>query len=213
MRMKSKSAGVLLHITSLPNHFGIGDFGLSAYKFVDSLNASGQSYWQILPLTITNTITGNSPYSSPSAFAINPILVSPEILEKEGLIKSSSIKDISDNEYSAVDYKSVTEYKETILREAYNTFLNEKILKNEFNDFCKEQNNWLDDYALFEVIRRQYNFKVWSQWPDELCNRKQMALDKIRKEHSQEYGFYQFSQFVFMPAMVSIKDICEPKEY
>ncbi|MEK7822871.1 MAG: 4-alpha-glucanotransferase, partial [Nitrospirota bacterium] len=136
--MEKRGSGILLHITSLPSPFGTGDLGLGAYRFVDFLAETGQSFWQILPLNPTCTVYGNSPYSSFSAFAGNPLLISPELLVEDGILLKSDIKDHPPFQSNRVNYKAVTQYKNKILAAAYEK-IKENISNNQkFERFCSE---------------------------------------------------------------------------
>jgi 4-alpha-glucanotransferase len=165
--LKKRGSGILLHITSLPSAYGIGDFGPDAYSFADFLSETNQSYWQILPLNLTCRVYGNSPYSSFSAFAGNYLLVSPDRMVKDGLIDESDIKDIPDFPGDRVDYASVIKFKEGILKTTYAKNKDRLSDLHEFQRFCTENADWLDDYCLFITIKAHLNDAVWSQWPEE----------------------------------------------
>ena len=143
-----RKAGVLLHPTSFPSDYGIGDLGESAYRFIDFLKDAGQSLWQILPLGHTGF--GDSPYQSASAFAGNPLLISPDILLKKKYITEKDIKPARFEEHR-VDYAEVIEYKYPLYRKAYAIF--RKKSNKAFDDFCSENSYWLDDYALFCALK------------------------------------------------------------
>ncbi|MCM8756817.1 MAG: 4-alpha-glucanotransferase, partial [Candidatus Omnitrophica bacterium] len=148
--MDKRGSGVLLHITSLPSPYGIGDFGKGAYRFVDFLYETKQSYWQILPINPTVEIYGNSPYSSISAFSGNPLFISPEILWENSLLSKSIIKDIPKFFSTKCDYSKVIPYKEKILTNSYLCFKKLKS-KQEYEEFCGNNSFWLDDYVLFVI--------------------------------------------------------------
>src|ERR1700757_1233254 len=120
--MKRRGSGILLHITSLPSPYGIGDLGPWAYKFVDFLFETKQNFWQILPLNLTSGAFGNSPYSTPSAFAGNPLLISPDLLVEDGFLSKSDIEGGSSFPNERVDYTPVTEYKYNLLGMAYENY-------------------------------------------------------------------------------------------
>src|SRR3990172_10377275 len=139
--MKRRGSGILLHVTSLPSNYGIGDLGPWAYRFTDFLSESKQSFWQILPLNPTNLAFGSSPYSSPSAFAGNPLLISPESLMENGLLTSSDIHDSRFFSNERVDFITVTNYKERLFQKTYNNF-KKKESSNEFEEFCSKNSYW-----------------------------------------------------------------------
>jgi len=179
--MKNRRSGILLHVSSLPSEYGIGDFGSNAYKFVDFLKKSKQTYWQILPLNKTDFINGNSPYSSPSAFAGNKLFISPEMMVKKGLLKKGDIGTAPKFPDDKVDYKRVTEFKDNLLNTAFDK--NKVSIKNDksFLKFCEENSYWLDSYALFTVIKQQNDFRIWTDWPSGLKNREESAIAKVKK--------------------------------
>src|SRR5580698_6061819 len=148
----SRAAGILLHPTSLPSRGGIGDFGPAAYRFVDFLTAAGQSLWQVLPLGPLGY--GNSPYSSTSAFAGNPLLISLERLAERGWIESSRVLGLSDA-VAAIDYDEVRAHKLPLLKRAAGSFLNKgpSGAHAKFDRFCAENSWWLEDFVLFDSLR------------------------------------------------------------
>ena len=210
--LENRSSGVLLHISSLPSNFGIGDLGPQAYYFVDLLAKNYQSYWQILPLNPTELQHGNSPYHSCSSFAGNPLLISPELLYNEGLINKEELKGCFLPESENVDYKSVYINKNKLLDKAYTVF-NKKIkLKNIFDIFCMEQRYWLDDYALFQVIMTIYPLKQWNKWPNGLKNRESQTICQIEKEMNDKIKKQKFIQFLFFYQWNSLKKYCQGKK-
>ena len=209
--VEKRGSGILLHITSLPSAFGIGDLGLGAYRFVDFLAETGQSFWQILPLNPTCTVYGNSPYSSFSAFAGNPLLISPELLIEDGILLKSDIKDHPPFQSNRVNYKAVTQYKNKILAAAY-----EKIKENissdqKFKHFCGENSSWLDDYAMFITIKKHFNDVVWSKWLVDLKDRKEDALKEWVKRHEEAIKKEKFLQYIFFNQWYSLKNYCTSK--
>jgi len=134
--MKQRGSGVLLHITSLPSRYGIGDLGPWAYRFADSLAESRQRYWQILPLNPTSVACGNSPYSSCSAFAGNPLLISPDLLLEEALLKRDDLEELPSFPNDRVDYKVVTKHKLRLLDRAYQRYQSRLSSDHEFASFC-----------------------------------------------------------------------------
>src|SRR3990167_5028778 len=140
-----RGSGILLHITSLPSKFGIGDFGPAAYHFVDFLKDTGQKYWQILPLSPTGAITCHSPYSSYSAFALNPLFISPELLIEEGWLKDTDIRSNASFPDNLIDYSAVSVFKGYLFNFVFDKF-KEKLKKDKkYQQFLTEHRYWLDD--------------------------------------------------------------------
>ena len=159
-----RAAGILLHPTSLPGKFGIGDLGPAAYRFVDQLAAGGQRYWQILPLGPTGY--GDSPYASLSAFAGNTLLISPEKLADDGLAENDVLDDVASSS-ERVLYGPATEWKAQLLLGAYQKFveMHDMDTAHEFETFCNEEKDWFDDYALYSALQQTQNQKPWYEWP------------------------------------------------
>ncbi|NJO49987.1 MAG: 4-alpha-glucanotransferase, partial [Leptolyngbyaceae cyanobacterium RM2_2_4] len=159
-------SGILLHPTSLPSQFGIGDLGKSAYEFVDFLERSGQKLWQVLPLGPTGY--EHSPYTMNfSAFAGNPLLISLELLAEEGLLNSDELLPLSSDENVAphlVDFDRVIPHKFKFLRLAYEQFQKSLSTPDQFEQFCQEQAYWLDDYVLFMSLLEANGKKSWNYW-------------------------------------------------
>ena len=196
-----RSSGVLLHITSLPSDGGIGDLGPAAHEFVAFLAAARQHVWQVLPLGPTGF--GNSPYAATSAFAGNPLLISLELLSTWGWFDASRIADLN-GRVGSVDFLRVEERKLPLLFEAAGNFLDrgssDPNLANQwqqFNQFCRAESVWLADYALYAVLRRQFNTGAWTEWPEPLRRRQPDALAQTAQQHSREIAQEQALQFAF----------------
>ena len=209
--MKRRGSGILLHVTSLPSNYGIGDLGPWAYRFTDFLSESKQSFWQILPLNPTNLAFGSSPYSSPSAFAGNPLLISPESLVEDGLLASSDIHDSHFFSNERVDFITVTNYKEALFQKAFNNF-KKKGSSNEFEEFCAKNSYWLEDYALFAVLKSHYNGIVWSEWPTEVTNRNKRKLEDLKNSLRDKVEAEKFIQYIFFKQWFSLKSYCNNKK-
>ena len=151
-----RGAGLLMHISSLPSKFGIGDMGPEAKNFVDALKRSGQKFWQLLPLNPTEEGQGHSPYSSISSKAGNSLFISPELLQKEGFLTSEELQQATMSEETKIHYKEATRVKEELLDKAWEHFQNFNDAKGqtEFEAFLKEEKEWLDDFALYVVLKR-----------------------------------------------------------
>jgi 4-alpha-glucanotransferase len=208
--MKRRGSGILLHITSLPSPFGIGDMGPGAYRFVDFLAKGGQSYWQILPINPTDPACYNSPYHSVSAYAGNPLLISPEILAQEGLIEERDIDKVKNFSDTEVDYESIITFKEEILAIAYERF---KSIKSnyDYERFCIKNSYWLEDYATFKAFKREFNENCWTEWPREFRDRIPEALQNISEEIKERIDRERFIQFCFYKQFTSLKNYCHQK--
>ena len=196
-RRTNRSSGILLHPTSLPGPFGIGDLGTAAYAWIDTLARARQTWWQILPLVPTGA--GNSPYQSFSAFAGNPDLISPELLVREGLIRQEELAGFSLPEGRA-DYAAASSFKSGVLRRAWERFAAEgKRLRGEFETFRGSHRAWLDDYALFTALKEARGGESWAAWPRELLrgDGPSPALQAARQELGDSIGRHQFVQFLF----------------
>ena len=211
MKIVNRASGILLHITSLPSDFGIGDLGPTSYHFVDLLSQANQHYWGILPLTPTSIQYGNSPYQPTSAFAGNTLLISPELLVEEGLLSKENAK-VLRIPFGQVDFKSVTAKKRSMLKKAYQIFVqkgrNTKTLHNDdFDKFCLENQNWLDEYALFRAIR-DLTDNPWVNWPTAIRDRESQALIQKGIELSVQIEQEKFSQFVFSIQWNLLRNYC-----
>ncbi|TSA09367.1 MAG: 4-alpha-glucanotransferase [Deltaproteobacteria bacterium] len=210
--MKRRGSGILLHITSLPSFYGIGDLGPSAYQFVDFLSETKQSFWQILPLKPTSTAHGNSPYSSFSAFAGNTLLISPERLVEEGLLSKADIKDHPSFPDETVIYKTVTEYKTELFRAAYGNFKKRRQKDYGFVEFCNENRYWLDDYVLFVTLKESFGGAVWSEWPEDIRDRKGEIRKELKGKLKDKIEMGKFLQYVFYKQWHSLRAYCNSKD-
>ena len=205
----SRSSGILLHPTSLPSRFGIGDLGNGAYRFVDFLVASAQSLWQFLPLGPTGF--GDSPYQSFSAFAGNPLLISPQRLADEGFLSRDDIKRIPRFPAESVDYGRVIDYKNDLLRRAFENFnrTTETGLRADFLAFTQQASPWLDDYALFRALKDEHNGAAWNTWERELVKRDRTALASARERLRNEIEAQKFYQYLFFKQWAALKAYCQ----
>jgi len=204
-------SGILLHITSLPSPHGIGDLGPAAYQFVDLLASSKQKYWQILPLNPTEALFQHSPYSSPSAFALNPLLISPDLLVADGLLTADQADQaLFEKSHSSteIDYNAVHMHKNKILRLAFSHGFKQS---DEYVSFCSEQKNWLEDYALYMALKDQHDNASWVNWPTSLRDRETKALQKAEKELAEEVAYYKFEQFLLHRQWSRLKAHCAQK--
>jgi 4-alpha-glucanotransferase len=206
MRFK-RSSGILLHPTSLPGRFGIGDLGQEAYKFVDWLASAGQSYWQIMPLGPTGY--GDSPYSSFSAFAGNTNLISPEKLVESGLLSDSDIHDAHDSAPGRVDYGKVIAYKRALLEKAFVNFTaklkTDEPLRDDYKGFLDFASAWLEDYALFATLKDEHKGESWHTWGAGLARREASAVEGARAKFAKQIEAHKFFQYVFFQQWLKLK--------
>jgi 4-alpha-glucanotransferase len=190
-----RASGLLLHVTSLPSPYGIGDVGPAAIALIDQLCEAGQSWWQALPLGPTGY--GNSPYQSLSSFAGNGLLISPEWLIEDGLLRSSDCAAPSFSP-SAVDYNTVIPFKYQLLEKAWSNFTKSRSaeLRIAFEQFCHEQVHWLEDYALFRALKIWYNGAYYLEWPTELVQRVPKVLAQARRDLANQIDQVCFAQFL-----------------
>jgi 4-alpha-glucanotransferase len=189
-----RSSGILLHPTSLPGPFGVGDMGPEAYRWVLTLEAMKQSWWQILPLGPTGA--GNSPYQSFSAFAGSITLLSPELLQRDGLLPQYLPTDFPTDR---VDFGRVIPFKQAMLREAWGQFRGGAAshLRGEFEAYQAREASWLTGYASFMAIREALGGAALSAWPAEVRSRQPVALGELERTLADEILMHRFGQFLF----------------
>ena len=206
-----RSAGILLHPTSLASSGGVGDFGSAAYKFVDFLAAARQGLWQVLPLGPLGY--GNSPYSSTSAFAGNPLLISLERLASHGWIAQDKISHLA-TESGPVAYDQVFATKMPLLFEAGRGFVASAPAgaRERFERFCWENAWWLDDFVLFDALRARQKLASWNEWAPELARRESGALEKVRKELAADLKIRRALQFAFYEQWQALRHYCSERK-
>ena len=206
-----RAAGILLHPTSLPSRGGIGNFGPAAYQFVDWLAASRQGLWQVLPLGPLGY--GNSPYSSTSAFAGNPLLISLERLAGHGWIDQGKISHIA-AEAGPVGYDRIFAAKMPLLFEAGRGFIASAPAgaRERFALFCSENAWWLDDFVLFDALRAKHKLASWNEWPPELARRESGALQRARKELADDLKIRSALQFAFYEQWRALRRYCSERK-
>ena len=200
--------GMLLPIASLPSPYGIGGFSKEAYEFIDLLEETGQKLWQILPLGPTSY--GDSPYQSFSTFAGNPYFIDLDTLAEKGWLTKEACEasDYGDNE-SYIDYGRIYNSRFVLLKQA---FLNSDILSDEkFTEFCKTNQHWLPDYALYMALKNQNDGKSWIEWEEEIRLRKPEAVECYKKELEEECNFYEFLQYEFHEQWTKVKEYAHKK--
>jgi 4-alpha-glucanotransferase len=199
-----RSSGILLHPTSLPGNFGIGDIGPAALRFVDFLSNTGCRLWQILPFGPTGF--GNSPYQSFSAFAGNPYLISPELLIQDNLLHLNDLTDKPNFSSGRVDYGKVIPWKLEILKRTFNNFSSLRSpLLNDFQLFCDENSYWLEDYSFFMALKEANGERSWIYWPESILTRNPRSLSEAREKLKSSVLRYQFYQFLFFRQWSSLK--------
>jgi len=198
-----RSSGILVHPSSFPNRFGIGDLGPSAFDFLNFLNKVGCGLWQILPLGPTGF--GDSPYQSFSAFAGNPYLISPELLLQEGLLHPNDLVEEKHSPHLRVEFGNIIPWKLNLLEKSYVNFSNKHKLHEEFTKFCSENDRWLDDYALFMALKEIYGGSPWTNFPDTVRTREPFEILDYRKKLKHNIDRYKFYQFLFFRQWRSIR--------
>ncbi|MBU1086022.1 MAG: 4-alpha-glucanotransferase [Candidatus Omnitrophica bacterium] len=208
--MPKRGSGLLLHISCLNSKFGIGDIGPKAFEFINFLEKTKQSYWQILPLNPTNLISGNSPYSSASAFAANPLLISPKLMVEDGLIKEKDLAVFAGIVQDKVDYYAVSDAKSEIFAKAFEQF---KVvgLDDNFKNFCGDNAFWLNDFADFMVFKAHFEQKCWSEWPIEIRDRNQQAMRELRESKADSILKEKFLQYLFYKQWNNLKKYAKQK--
>lgn len=201
-----RASGILLHPTSLPGRFGIGDLGPPARAFLDFLAETGQRWWQILPLGPTGY--GNSPYQSYSSYAGNPWLISPEGLVDDGWLNVHDWSDYPVLSEDKVDYEAVGAAKERLFRRAFQNFKPDHL---GFKTFEEEAEHWLDDYALYMALKEQHNSKPWYEWEPAVVARQPEALAKCREELAEPILYYKFLQYAFARQWRSLREACRAR--
>jgi 4-alpha-glucanotransferase len=208
-----RSAGVLLHVSSLPSYGGIGDLGPAAHEFVEFLAQGKQHVWQVLPLCPTSY--GNSPYAGSSAFAGNPSLISVEYLSDWGWIDGSRLAGLA-GRTGAVEFEQVENRKLPLLYEAAGNFLDRGLGDDalaepwaDFEEFSRNQAAWLNDYALYAVLRHKFKTGAWTEWPEPLRRRDPQALGKVEAEHGRELALERVLQFAFQQQWNRLREAAE----
>ena len=207
-----RSSGILLHPTSLPSPFGIGDFGPAAYEFADFLASAGQSLWQMLPLGPTGY--GDSPYQCFSAFAGNPVLISLSALADEGLLSAADLDNPPQFARDQVEYEQVNAFKLLKLGTAFHNFQSSapEHRRRRFESFKNAERDWLCDYALFRALKDKFGGIAWPKWDRPFQCRKAEALQQAHTELAQQIAEQEFQQFVFFEQWNALKSYCHAKK-
>ena len=206
--MAERSAGVLLHISSLPATYGIGDLGPAAHSFASALAGAGLSWWQFLPLAPTSEFIGNSPYSSPSAFAGNPLFISPEQLCADGYLSYADLPAPEEFPLGPVNYAKTAAQRRTLLNAAFERRLPRLESNALFQDFCVAHAAWLEDYALFAAIKEAQGGASWTDWPEPLKWREAEALACWGAERRRDVLRHKFIQYLFFYQLADLREHC-----
>lgn len=210
--MTGRRSGILMHISSLPSAYGIGDFGNEAYKFADFLDQTKQTYWQVLPLNPISVISGSSPYASFSGFAGNTLFISPDKLVEMGLITETDLQSYPSLPSKHVDYEKVIRAKKLLFTKAYKTYkLETGRFAAEFQKFTQNNEDWLHEFACFMAFKSHFNDVDWSSWPKLIKNRNKKALAVLEKELQDQINYQKFMQFLFFKQWNLLKDYCNKR--
>jgi 4-alpha-glucanotransferase len=196
--MQKRASGVLLHITSLPSEYGIGDLGPQAYRFADFLVKAKQTYWQVLPLNPPAAEINGSPYSSISAFAGNPMLISPQLLKEEGLLTD-------------LDKSGAVSYKTKLLNTAYERF-KQMPANPSYEKFCSDNRYWLEDFALFAALREHFKRRLWGDWHKAIRNKEKSTLESLRGQLRDAVDKEKFLQYHFFKQWFALKRYCNERK-
>jgi len=199
-----RKSGILLPVFSLPNEYGIGDFGEGAYRFVDFLHDAGQSFWQILP--IGPTTVGDSPYQSPSAYGGNPYFISPENLLAEGLLHKDEVGEKENGK--KIDYAHLYNTRYIMLKKAFSRF---DKTKPDYLEFLEENKDWLPDHSLYLALKKHFNLLPHNQWNDGIKHRVTSDLKHYRDRFSEDVEFHNFVQYRFYKEWHSLKKYANEK--
>jgi len=207
----TRASGLLLHITSLPSRFGIGDLGPEAYRFADFMAESKQTLWQMLPLVPTGY--GYSPYAAPSTYAGNPMLISPDRLLEDGWLTTDDLGKLPTFSDDEVLFASVSAYKDQLLRAAWKRFSSQASPseKEAFDAYCATHAGWLEDWSLFETIKQDHDEKEWVTWQPELRDREPAALIAYQADNADRIAMRKFWQYLFEQQWMDLKAYCNER--
>jgi malto-oligosyltrehalose synthase/4-alpha-glucanotransferase len=203
----NRGSGILMHVTSLPSSFGIGDFGPESVKFIDFLSASGQKYWQMLPLNPVSAQQAYSPYSSDSSIAGNILLISPELLQKDGLLSKKHLKTYALVSKNKIEFNDAISSKVKILDLAYTNFkeLKSGVLRKQFIKFCEKEALWLDDFALYTDLKAFHDNKAWFDWDSGFKQKNDLILREYSTTRSENLDKIKWLQFIFFKQWSALK--------
>lgn len=207
---ETRASGILLHITSLPSSYGIGDLGPGACAFADFLAGAHQSYWQILPAGPTDPACGNSPYSSTSAFAGSHLIISTDLMVEDGLLTRDEAGTFTMPDRERIDYAAVTRNKERILDLGFERW-RQVLDRAEFDRFCAANAAWLEDFAEFVALKSAHGGRDWGRWPAQIRQRASDSLRSARAEMSVQIERDKFCQFLFFRQWARLKRYCNQR--
>ena len=209
--LKNRKSGILLHISSLPGKYGIGDLGGQAYHFIDKLEQMGQVYWQILPINEPND--SNSPYDTSSAFAQNPMFISLDLLLVDGLLDNSDFNHALDLDGPKIDFNRLKKWKYPLLIKAAIAFQKKYMHKqnDDFKTFCEMNEYWLNSYAAYKVLKDKNNDLPWFEWDDDLKCFNRKTLEGALKDNTEEIETIKIIQYFFYKQWHSLKNYANEK--
>ena len=208
--MTKRNAGVLMHPTSLPGRYGIGDFGEELIAFLDWTRAAGLQIWQLLPLNPPGY--GNSPYGCHSSYAGNPLVISPDRLVGDGLLPAAALSGIPKFPDAHVDFDRVAAFKNDLLRQSWEYF--NKNAREEHRDAQRrfeEDNKWLDDWATYAALKKRYDEARWMEWPRPVAMRDPAAMAAAKRELAAEISYHKYIQFVFFRQWAAIREAADAR--
>lgn len=211
---QQRGSGILLHLTSLPSSVGVGEMGEGAYRFVDFLEQAGQSFWQTLPIHPTAPYHDHSPYMALSVFAGNPLFISHDTLLREGLLQREDLGNPPPLPQNRVDYSQGALFREKMLTRAWQRFPQgrKSPLFDQWEGFCRDNADWLDDFALFTALRSRFGGLAWSEWPTGIRTRQIDDLRSAGKDLSEAVKKEKFQQFLFFRQWDSLKRYCNDRK-
>lgn len=206
-----RSAGVLLHPTSLPGRYGIGDLGYELVSFLDWAQSAGLRIWQVLPLNPPGY--GNSPYGCHSSYAGNPLLISPQRLLQEGFLPERSLDNVPEFNDERVDFDAVTQFKRALLRQSWEHFqTNATASQRHWLDAFEADNKWLDDWALYASLKEQHTGSTWTSWPQPVAMRDRNAINAARRELADQIVFHKYVQFLFFRQWAAVREAADARK-
>lgn len=203
---KQRTGGILMHISSLPSSYGIGDMGKNARRFVDQLQASGQSWWQMLPLGPTVEAQYHSPYSTSSAWAGNPLFIDLEALANLDLLTKEELNELRIHESTEINFQQVCETKFHLLQKAYQRYVKAPSLN--YAEFCLQEAGWLNDFAIFTLLKKEHGQMPWYEWPLTYRLRDQEALHAFENEHTAAIDHIKWMQYIFFFQWKELHQYC-----
>lgn len=206
-----RASGILLHPTSLPGQFGVGDLGSTAYRFADFLASTRQRLWQVLPLGPTGY--GNSPYQCLSVFAGNPLLISLQQLVDDGFLEQADLGNAPIFAENRIDYELVTKFKMPLLRKSFQVFSRRAGFadRRRFERFCRRNASWLDDYALFMALREAHGLAPWNTWEENIRRRQRECLENWNRKMEHEVLCHKYQQYQFFRQWLALKKYCNKR--